>query len=38
MISAEELAFMGYVFEQIEKEKEEQIEKEEEEKEDAVND
>lgn len=37
MISAEELAFMGYVFEQIEKE-EEQSEKEEEEKEDAVND
>ena len=37
MISAEELAFMGYVFEQIEKE-EEQNEKEEEEKEDAVND
>lgn len=36
MISAEELAFMGYVFEQIEKE-EEQNEKEEEEKEDAVN-
>lgn len=36
MISTEELAFMGYVFEQIEKE--EQNEKEEEEKEDAVND